>query len=508
MKIAWFTPLSKKSGISKYSLSVVKTLHGKVDVDIWTKHMSDNFLFGNNFPIYDIILNNETLERLNSYDAVVYNMGNDIIFHYEIYEFYKKVKGVLILHDKIMHNFFAGYFLEKLNKKDEYIDTMEYYYGQTGKKIAIESINQPHPVWETEDVKNYPLLEPLLWNTYGVLVHSKETLQLILDRNTAVPTNCMFHPFYLYNYEYGTRPLISKSDLGLPEDKVILLFSGVLNRSKRIHKVLEVLAKNVYLRNKSYFIIAGDGTPEYVHYLKKTVSRYHLNDIVKFTGFIDDYILHSYIKNADICINLRFPSTESGSGSIIEQLFFQKPVIVTKIGFFDELPDDSVVKVSLENELKNLEYALERLINDTTYRNYTAESGHKFAFENFLLESYVNNLISFVEDKVLYHKVYIDFIDNITDETSNFLSLSSDNFINNLANEITTFLMLDASDLDKANPDTFKEKVPLSSNIEIYKKNFLKEKILALGWRFKYLIKRIPLLNALAKRVYYSLFSP
>ena len=64
----------------------------------------------------------------------------------------------------------------------------------------------------------------------------------------------------------------------------------------------------------------------------------------------DDETMQSLVALSDVAVNLRHPSTESASGSLIEQLYFRKPVIVSKVGVYDELPDDVVVKIGIDDE--------------------------------------------------------------------------------------------------------------------------------------------------------------
>jgi glycosyltransferase involved in cell wall biosynthesis len=324
MRLAWFTPLSKRTGISKYSFSAVKALSNHVDIDVWTIGTPDNLIL-NGIPVHEASLNDVNIKKLRLYDAVIYNMGNNLEFHFVIFEFYKKVRGVVILHDKIMHHFSAGYLLEKLRSPGRYVSTMNYFYGDKGKKAAERSLKSLPPVWETVEVSDYPLFEPILCNSIGVVVHSRETYDLIFGKTGLSPLTWIYHPFHMINSEQKGTPSLSKNDLGLPEDKIILLSTGNINSTKRIDSVLRVIGKNRYIRGRVHFVITGDGHTGYLNHLRALISEHSLSNFVSFTGFIDDHNLYSYIKNADICINLRYPSTESLSYSLIEQLYLEKP---------------------------------------------------------------------------------------------------------------------------------------------------------------------------------------
>ena len=47
----------------------------------------------------------------------------------------------------------------------------------------------------------------------------------------------------------------------------------------------------------------------------------------------------------DVCVNLRSPTMGETSGSVIRQLSLGKPVVVSDVGWFAELPDDVALKV-------------------------------------------------------------------------------------------------------------------------------------------------------------------
>lgn len=512
MKIAWFTPLSKRTGISKYNLSAVNALSKKVDLDVWTIKDRDNLnIEGVN--VYEIVLSDENIRKLKDYDVVIYNMGNNIDFHYEIYEFYNRVKGIVILHDKIMHHFLAGYFLKKVKMPDRYVSVMDYYYGGIGREVAERSIKKPPPVWETDEVINYPLFEPLLWNTYGIVVHSKDFLEMV-KKISPVPSRCIFHLFYRYPDD---NLCLTRKELKIPDNKFILLQYGHITSNKNVHKVLEVIAKDRELRNRVYFIVAGDHNTPYGEYIKNLIQEKGLYDTVLLTGYVSDTVLHSYIECTDICINLRFPSTEGASWSLIEQFYFKKSIIATRIGFFAEVPDECILKIEPPINTKELSDAIKLLINNKEYREKIAFNGSKFAYQNFSPDVYAKNFVSFITE-VLSFKPSVNFIDRVSDELSNFITPgASKGFIDKIANEIIRMSNRRDITIEQMKEGT---REPMTGSNEIgnefepftnwryggYEDHFsLKEKIINFGWRHRNTIKKIPLLNSISRKFYHSL---
>jgi glycosyltransferase involved in cell wall biosynthesis len=509
MKVAWFTPLSRRTGISKYSVSAIHALSKKIDIHVWTVGESDNLKI-DGVPVHEIVLSDEIVTKLSGYDVIIYNLGNNIDFHFEIFQCYKKVKGIVILHDRVMHHFTAGYYLDKVKKPDRYVSMMKYYYGDEGGKAAERSLRYPPPVWETEEVVRYPLLNNIISNSYGIVVHSGSLLER-LRRMSPVPSEYIFHPFY--QYPEGSIHL-SRKDLKLPSNKIILLQYGHITPSKNIHKVIEAISESPEIRDQIHYIVAGDSNSPYGVEIKKLIKENKLQDVVSLTGYLTDDVLHSYINAADICINLRFPSTEGGSGSLIEQLYFKKPVIATRIGFFAEVPDECIVKLEPPIDVNELSAAIQRLVKDKELRDRMTFNGARFAHKNFSPHLYAKNFMDFI-DKVLSYKTAIDFIDNVTDEISSFVSPStSEYFIDNIAREMSGISVLYDTGHER-NKEEFQytdenrsyghaaQYGPGDGSSELPEP--LMDRFVNFGWRHRERIKKIPLLGSISRKIYHSI---
>ena len=508
MKIAWFTPLSKRTGVSKYNLSAVNALSKKVDLDVWTIKDRDNLNI-ERVNVYEIVLSDENIRKLKDYDVVIYNMGNNIDFHYEIYEFYKRVKGIVILHDKVMHHFFVGHFLDRLRMPAEYINIMQHYYGTKGREIANRSLAKFPPVWETEDVAKYPLFEHLLWNTYGIVVHSRDLFDKV-TRISPVPAKHIFHPFYQYPED---NICLSREDLKIPHNKTILLQYGHITPNKNVHKVIEAISEYPEIRDHIHFIVAGDCNTPYGKNIKNLIKEKGLHDTISLTGHVSDSVLQAYIKCSDICINLRFPSTEGASGSLIEQLYFKKPVIATRIGFFAEIPDECVLKLEPPINTKDLSEAIKLLVNNKEFRDKLGAKGSEFAYKNFSPDLYAKNFVGFLKD-VLSFKTSVDLIDSVSDEISNFVTpTTSEYFIDNISREISTISGGQDSENERINRAPYSLSEELCEDFQPARKwgydsnelsVSLKDKFISLGWRHRNTIKKIPLLNSISRKLYHS----
>ena len=68
----------------------------------------------------------------------------------------------------------------------------------------------------------------------------------------------------------------------------------------------------------------------------------------------------SLMAACDVLVNLRYPTMGETSGSVIRALSLGKPVLVSDVGWFSELPDGVVLKVPVDElEAATLDAALE-----------------------------------------------------------------------------------------------------------------------------------------------------
>jgi hypothetical protein len=172
MRIAWFTPYSLNNTIGGFSETIVMELSRFAEVDLWHPEVADErptHVARNRFRRASDL----KLRELPQYDLVFYNLGDDFSECGEIWKVSEEIPGVVILHDSVMHHFFATYYLEQLQDPHPYISAMELAYGEKGRMVAEHTVNADQPrIWETDAMNEYPLLEHAIRGSYGVIAHS------------------------------------------------------------------------------------------------------------------------------------------------------------------------------------------------------------------------------------------------------------------------------------------------------------------------------------------------
>jgi glycosyltransferase involved in cell wall biosynthesis len=379
VKLAWFTPLSQRSAIGRFSVAVASSLTKMADIDLC--HFDDDAVRETSvstrrFSSAALV----TPEILRSYDLVIYNFGNYLPFHREIYLLSRRWPGVCVLHDFVMHHFFAGYHLEYLRDPNSYRVLMESLYG-------VEA--PAGKIWETDDVVRFPLFEEVTRGALGTVTHSE-----FFKRKVEA---CFTGPVARIPLAYDvgkTGPQLSRQQLEVSPDKVLIVTVGHVNPNKQVDRVIGAIAQLGAASQGLVYAILGSVSPDYERKLKSAVKAAGLAEVVRFLGEVSDEVLRAYLSAADICINLRFPAMEGASASVIEEMLFGKAVIVNDVGFFSELPDDCVVKVQAGRDV-DLVLALKALVSDVPARERIGALAKLFAADEFSPDNYAKKLMDF-----------------------------------------------------------------------------------------------------------------
>lgn len=391
MKIAWFSPYCRESAIGRFSDAVVRRLAMTEQVALWVPDLVTN----RSGPVETRSFQActpEALRELESYDLAVYNMGNHYPYHGLIQEFSNCRPGLVVLHDLVLHHFFAALYLQHRNSPREYLTQLSRYYGNDALQAAEEALEgRRRPIWESDDVSRWPLFEPALDRALGVVTHSEFARQQIASRFGGP----VFRLSLPYDKGVGAIPISDSR-----EDRLLLLSVGHVNRNKRTHAVLHALAARPDLRERLRFVIAGPFDARYKSECDAIINAGGLQRTVEFLGRVDDETLHRYLVSADLCVNLRFPVTETGSASLAEEMLHGKPVIVTNIGCYSDVPDECVRKVNPEREQEDLQRALSELAGDAGRRAQIGNQAKAFAEAHFTPVRYARELTPVFEETV------------------------------------------------------------------------------------------------------------
>ncbi|MFB3893955.1 MAG: glycosyltransferase family 4 protein [Phycisphaerae bacterium] len=388
MRVAWFTPFTRHSAIGRCSQVIARELARFCEVDIWAAEPHADLLateltvrgFGLDHPF----------RQAHEYDQIVYNLGNHMGNHRDIYYACQQSPGIVVLHDFVMHHFFAGYCRWIKYNSEGYLTIMEASYGRRGRDIALATLaGERSDVWNSDEVGQYPLFEPALTGARGVVTHSRFHARHV--ERVFIGPQCTV-PLPLAPHDEHPAP---RESLDLPAGKAVLLTVGDVNPNKRIDKVIEALGADKDLASRVLYVVIGSVDRKYATYLRQLIRRCRLDKGVRLLGRQPDDVLQAYLQAADVCINLRFPTTEGASASLLEQMHQGKPVIVTNSGTFADYPDDCVRKICHENEATELKTALRELVGDSAAASAMGRRAREYVLANCTARRYAEALWEF-----------------------------------------------------------------------------------------------------------------
>lgn len=409
MKVAWFTPFTTGSAIGRCSSLITRELSRLADVHIW--HQETGSPIVTSVPTVSFS-SAELIDycQLRSYDLHIYNLGNFLPFHREIFLASRAVPGITVLHDFVMHHFFAARHLEDLRDPESYVNLMRRHYGEPGARAGCRAVQQGELLWETAEVVRFPLFEEALDRSLGVIVHSRFLEQKAV-KAFAGPVARLSLPYD----SISPSPAHSRAQLQVPENRLLAVTAGRAVPNKRIHSVLNVLARNRTLASRVFYAIVGGQVPGYGDQIAAMVKAQGLGSVVRIVDSPPDDLFHSYLAHADVFVNLRYPSTEGASASLIEEMLCGRPVVVSDTGFFSEIPDGCVFKIPPGCEEQELERTLLALANSAQLREETGARAKAYAESEFRADRYAAGVMRFAGE-VLSSGPVLRLADLVADE--------------------------------------------------------------------------------------------
>jgi ribosomal protein S18 acetylase RimI-like enzyme/glycosyltransferase involved in cell wall biosynthesis len=403
MRLAWFTPFGRRSAVGEFSRHVTEALVAispGTEIEIWAPSRAEDGraeeLLESSLTVRRFSGSEAPIAELRLYDHIIYNFGDYLPYHGDIYEVAGVHPGVVLLHDRVLHHFFADLWLGgDVPNPARYVQAMEAAYGERGRAVAASAVRgQRSPPWECDDeVMLYPMWEPAVVNATGVITHSARHRASLRDRWFG-PSVALDLPCYREHLTHAD----SLNRTSAREGRLLALTLGNVNPNKQVAEVIELLAADETLASRLQYTVAGayDGLSLYTARLRSRVEALKGYVDVRIVGYQPEAELRTLLAEADIFINLRHPSMESGSASLMRQLAYSRPVLCFSEGAFGELPADACLSVTSRDYLA-VQRQLRRLVDDAELRSAIGQRGREVA-EATSETRYAAGLLAFLDE--------------------------------------------------------------------------------------------------------------
>jgi glycosyltransferase involved in cell wall biosynthesis len=335
VKVAYYSPMPpERSGIADYSAHLLPALRERVEVVVAQRR-----------------------RRAPRADVALYHVGNNPDAHGWIVDALRKRPGVVVLHDFVLHHLVAGLTIGRRDGHG-YLDAMEREGGVVGRLLGHAVLDKRiPPLWESRP-EDFHLAGEVLDLATGLIVHSRHVEERARAAGYERPVWRIPHP------AWEQAPVAPAAVSGAP----LVGSFGNVNASKRIPQLLEAFARLRRDRPGARLLLVGAVSPGFD--LDRRLQRLGLSgEGILREAYVEEERLWSLMAACDVCVSLRSPTMGETSGSVIRQLSLGKPVVVSDVGWFAELPDDVAVKVPVgEGEAETLHAALEVLAREDALR--------------------------------------------------------------------------------------------------------------------------------------------
>jgi glycosyltransferase involved in cell wall biosynthesis len=326
VKVAYYSPLPpSRSGIADYSTLLLPALRERVEVVVA-----------------------EPGKKAPAADVALYHIGNDPEAHGWIVDALNERPGVVVLHEYVLHHLIAGITIGRGNARG-YLDAMERELGVAGRLLGLGVLDNLLPLlWETQP-ERFPLAGVVLDQARGLIVHS---------RYVGDHARSAGYDGRLWRIPHPVWPPAEADPAADVSGEPLIGCFGYLNMNKRIPQLLEAFA-SLRRRHPGARLLLVGATGERFD-VQRRLERLGLTEGVQRLDYVPEERMWSLMAACDVLVNLRYPTMGETSGSVIRALSLGKPLLVSDVGWFSELPEDVVLKVPVDElEVVTLAAALE-----------------------------------------------------------------------------------------------------------------------------------------------------
>ncbi|HEX6732359.1 MAG TPA: methyltransferase domain-containing protein, partial [Pyrinomonadaceae bacterium] len=389
MKLAYFSPLNPQpSGISDYSEELLPYLSAGADITLFVDGFNpDGHQALAKFPIVDYRREPGGLTSLATFDAVIYHMGNDHRYHSGMLDVMRQNPGIVVFHDFALQDFFLGLARER-EDPDLYLNEVAACHGDRARSEAARAMATAATPSLLSQPTEFPLNCRLARAAEGIIVHSRWSESRFRELAPATPVWHVAMPV--------RTPLIQHEPAGNGEIRIANF--GLITPGKGIEHGLRALAQ-LKPTHRFRYTLVGDPNPFFE--VRQLIRRYEMEDHVTITGHLPMAEFERFIAKTDIALNIRERTVGETSASLCRLLTAGVCSIVSNVGWYSELPNNSVVKVPLDSHIDALLTAyLRRLIEDSKLRERIGENARRYALAEHNLERGAAAYLSVIETVV------------------------------------------------------------------------------------------------------------
>ncbi|AVS87485.1 glycosyl transferase family 1 [Paracidovorax avenae] len=423
-RLAYVSPLPpERSGISDYSAELLPELARYYDVDIVTDQAEvTNEWVNDNCTRRSI---DWFCGNYQNYDRVIYHFGNSH-FHQHMFALLEAYPGVVVLHDFFLSGIVAHMECSGF-EPGMWVRYLYESHGYLAVEKRIHAKDTADVVWE------YPCSFPVLQNSLGVIVHSKNSVKLAENWYGAPDHRKWALIPHLRTFAGGDdhERRNARAELGIDHDDLVVCSFGLLGKTKLNHRLLDAwLGSDLCRDQKCVLIFVGENERgAYGKQLLSRISGTAYKSRIKITGWASEEQFRTYLKAADIGVQLRTLSRGETSGTVLDCMNYGLATIVNANGSMADLPDEGVYKLPDQFSDSELIAALQLLYSNPARREELGKNAQEIIFEHHsprkCAEDYCSAIENFYGTGMPVLPALVDKITSLKTEAADFAQVGA-----------------------------------------------------------------------------------
>jgi glycosyltransferase involved in cell wall biosynthesis len=353
-RIAFFGPLPPTaSGVSDYDEELLQPLRKEYRIDVFVDQRQ---------PTGESVFAHQQFffkQKSRPYDFIIYQMGNSI-FHEYIYSYAFEYPGAIVFHDYCLHQSRTTMLLRQ-GLFNEYEEEIAISHPEAPKLRSVVTSGAGSSLL----FSYYPMVRLLLMSALVAGAHTDFVAEKLRITETPVVKIPM--------------AVVSESER-FAEDpfpgKFVIASFGLATNAKRIPQVFPAISRLKREHPETVYLIVGEIASHLK--LQDEIEKWNLQDTVHVTGRVEKTDFLRYMSRADVVINLRHPSAGEMSATLLRALSARKPVLISRLHYLSEIPENVVLRVSPSHEADDAYRHLRKLIEDSRFKKAVARNAKRF----------------------------------------------------------------------------------------------------------------------------------
>lgn len=354
LRVHWVSPLPPaETDIAHYTARILPALADAVDLTLWTDAPDWDRGLEAHCPVRRLDpqgLLPRDLGGEGAGNVVFLNIGNSWVYHSGIFRLAQRLPAVIVLHDMAIQEMAYDSIRYDGFDAEAYRSGMTRWYGEQGATLTQDLLDKK--INAQEVARSAPGFELTMDRAISVLTHTRMAYDAVTAREAL--------PAYLLDLPFAPSvqaPLALRAKDG----PLRLVQFGYIGPNRRLSEVLQVLAG---LKGEVDFRLDVMGKIWDHGSIADEVAALDLGNHVTLHGFVEEATLDAGLAEAHLVFNLRYPTMGEASGSQLRIWNASAAAVVSDLGFYSSLPDETVFKIPHADEQGALIALLRNLAAD------------------------------------------------------------------------------------------------------------------------------------------------